>query len=143
MDEQPRLSDLRSFLVWILATKFHYLIILGIIVGIFATLIINRLDYAVRALIYIVPGLLAAIFVWNLYRNGEKYPETLNLMQPHRKFFQILFVVLFALSLLALYFSPPGPGIILSYSPCCSVAFSCRSSQIPSNRRSSCLKSAV
>ena len=84
--------------------------------------IINRLDYAVRALIYIVPGLLAAIFVWNLYRNGEKYPETLILMQPHRKLFQILFVVLFALSLLALYFSPTRPWyyfVLLTLLFCC------------------------
>ena len=122
MDEKPKVSDLRSFLVWILATKFHLLIILGIIAGIAATLVINRLDYAVRALIYIIPGLLAAIFVWNLYRNGEKYPETLNLMQPHRKFFQILFVVLFALSLLALYFSPTRPWyyfVLLTLLFCC------------------------
>jgi hypothetical protein len=109
MDEKPRLLDLRALLNGILATKFHYLIILVILAGIAATVIMNRLDYAVRALIYIVPGLLAAIFLWNLYRNGEKYPQTLLLMQPHRKFFQILFVVLFALSLLALYFSLTRP----------------------------------
>lgn len=109
MDERPKLSDLRSVLAWILATKFHYLILLGIIAGIAATVFINRLDYAVRALIYIVPGLLAMLFLWNLYRNGEKYPRTLLLMQTHRKFFQILFVVLFALSLSALYFSPTRP----------------------------------
>ena len=109
MDEKPRLLDLRAFLNGILATKFHYLIIMVIIAGIAATVIMNRLDYAVRALIYIVPGLLAAIFLWNLYRNGEKYPQTLLLMQIHRKFFQILFVVLFALSLPALYFSLTRP----------------------------------
>jgi hypothetical protein len=109
MDEKPRLLDLRALLNGILATKFHSLIILVILAGIAATVIMNRLDYAVRALIYIVPGLLAAIFLWNLYRNGEKYPQTLLLMQPHRKFFQILFVVLFALSLLALYFSLTRP----------------------------------
>jgi len=109
MDEKPRLLDFRALLNGILATKFHSLIILVILAGIAATVIMNRLDYAVRALIYIVPGLLAAIFLWNLYRNGEKYPQTLLLMQPHRKFFQILFVVLFALSLLALYFSLTRP----------------------------------
>jgi hypothetical protein len=122
MDEKPRLSDLRSILIGILATKFHYLIILVIIAGIAATVIMNRLDYAVRALIYIVPGLLATIFLWNLYRNGEKYPQTLILMQSHRKFFQILFVVLFALSLLALYFSSTRPWyyfILITLLFCC------------------------
>ena len=109
MDEKPRLLDFRALLNGILATKFHYLIILVILAGIAATVTMNRLDYAVRALIYIVPGLLATLFLWNLYRNGEKYPQTLLLMQPHRKFFQILFVVLFALSLLALYFSLTRP----------------------------------
>jgi len=109
MDEKPRLLDFRALLNGILATKFHSLIILVILAGIAATVIMNRLDYAVRALIYIVPGLLAAIFLWNLYRNGEKYPQTLLLMQIHRKFFQILFVVLFALSLPALYFSLTRP----------------------------------
>jgi len=122
MDEKPRLLDLRAFLNGILATKFHYLIILVIIAGMAATVIMNRLDYAVRALIYIVPGLLATIFLWNLYRNGEKYPQTLILMQAHRKFFQILFVVLFALSLLALYFSSTRPWyyfILITLLFCC------------------------
>lgn len=109
MDAAKTPSDLRSRLIRILATQFHFLIILGIIAGIAATVIINRLDYAVRALIYIVPGLLAAAFLWNLYRSGEKYPPLLLLMQPHRKGIQILFVVLYALSLLALYFSPTRP----------------------------------
>jgi len=122
MDEKPKLSDLRSLLAWILATKFHFLIILGIIAGITATVVINRLDYAVRALIYIVPGLLAAIFLWNLYRNGEKYPRTLLLMPAHRKFFQILFVVLFALSILSLYFSSTRPWyyfVLITLLFCC------------------------
>jgi len=122
MDEKPRLLDLRALLNGILATKFHYLIILVILAGIAATVIINRLDYAVRALIYIVPGLLATIFLWKLYRNGEKYPQTLLLMQAHRKFFQILFVVLFALSLLALYFSLTRPWyyfVLITLLFCC------------------------
>jgi hypothetical protein len=122
MDERPKLTDLRSVLNWILATKFPFLIILGIIVGIAATVMINRLDYAVRALIYIVPGLLAAIFIWSLYRNGEKYPHTLLLMQSRRKFFQILFVVLYALSLLALYFSSTRPWyyfVLITLLFCC------------------------
>jgi hypothetical protein len=122
MDVHKILSDLRSALVWILATKFPYLIVLGIIVGIAATVLINRLDYAVRALIYIIPGLLAAICIWKVYRSGEKYPTTLILMQAHRKFFQMLFVVLFALSLLALYFSPTRPWyyfVLLTLLFCC------------------------
>ena len=109
MDISRNLSDLRSFLVQVLATKFHYLIILAIIAGVAVTFIMDRLDYTVRAMIYIVPGILAAFFLLITYRHGEKYPRTFTLIQPYRKVFQIFFVVLFACSILALYFSSTRP----------------------------------
>jgi hypothetical protein len=109
MDLFKGLSDFRSFLVQVLATKFHYLIVLGIISVIAVTYGIGRPDYAVRALIYIIPGILTIIVIWIFYRKGEKYPDTLLLLKPHRKLFQILFVSLFILSMLSLYFSPYRP----------------------------------
>jgi hypothetical protein len=109
MDVSRSLSDLRSFLVRVLANKFPYLIILAIIAGVGVTFIMDRLDYTVRAMIYIVPGILAVLFLLNTYRHGEKYPRALTLIAPYRKFFQFIFVVLFAGSILALYFSSTRP----------------------------------
>jgi len=109
MDVFKRLSDLRSFLVQVLATKFHYLIILGILAVIAFTYGIGRPDYTIRALIYIIPGILTIVVIWVLYKKGEKCPDTLQLIQPHRKLFPILFVSLFILSMLSLYFSPYRP----------------------------------
>ncbi len=109
MDIFKGLSDLRSFLVQVLATKFHYLILLGIIFGIVFTYSIGRLDYAVRALIYIIPGILIIVILWIFYRKGEKCPDNLLLVKPPGKLFQILFVVLYILSLLSLYFSAYRP----------------------------------
>jgi hypothetical protein len=93
----------------ILATKFHYLIILGIISGIAITLLIGRPDFTVRGLIYFIPAFLVAIVLFILYKKGRKYPDSLILMQANRKFFQILFVLLFLVSVLSLYFSSYRP----------------------------------
>src|SRR5665647_2188446 len=95
MDIFKGLSDVRSFLVQVLATKFHYLLLLGIISGIVLTYSIGRLDYAVRALIYIVPGILIIVILWIFYRKGEKGPDTLLLVKSPRILFQIFFVVLY------------------------------------------------
>ena len=109
MDVNKKLSDLRSFLTGILATKFHYLIIFGIICGIAITLLIDRPDFTVRGLIYFIPGFLVAILLFILYRKGRKYPDSLIFLRTNGKFFQILFVIYFVLSLLALYFSSYRP----------------------------------
>jgi len=109
MDINRKMSDFRSNLILALATKFHYLIILGVIAGIALTLVIGRSDYAVRGLIYIVPGILAAILLLVIYRRGMKYPDSLILLQANRKVFYLTFVVLFTLSILALYYSPYRP----------------------------------
>jgi hypothetical protein len=109
MDFTKRLSDFYSYLKLALATKFHYFIIFAIICGIAITLIIGRPDFTIRAFIYIVPGILVSILLVKLYRKGEKLPDTLILIQANRKFFQIIFVSLFALSILALYFSSYRP----------------------------------
>ena len=109
MDLNKRLSELRSFLTGILATKFHYLIILVIISGILVTLLIGRPDFTIRGLIYFIPGILVAIFLLYLYRKGKRYPDSLILLRADRKIFQILFVLLFILSLLAVYFSSYRP----------------------------------
>jgi len=109
MDIHKKLSDFRSNLISVLATKFHYLIILGIIAGIIITFVIGRPDYAVRGLIYIVPGILVVLLLLFLYRTDGKYPDTLILSQANRKVFSISFVALFTLSLLALYFSSYRP----------------------------------
>jgi hypothetical protein len=109
MDLNKRLSELRSFLTGILATKFHYLIMLVIISGILVTLLIDRLDFTIRGLIYFIPGVLVAIFLFGLYRKGKRFPDSLILLRADRKFFQIFFVLLFVLSLLALYFSSYRP----------------------------------
>ena len=109
MDFTKRLSDFRSFLILALATKFRYFIIFTIICGIALTLIMGRPDFTIRAFIYIIPGILVAILLMKLYRKGEKYSDILILTRAHRKYFQIIFVVLYALSLLSLYFSPYRP----------------------------------
>ena len=109
MNITKKLSELRSGLVQVFATKFHYVIIFAIICGIAITLIIGRPDFAIRGFIYIVPGILVTVLLVKLYRNGEKYPDTLTLIQGSKKFLQILFVSLFALSILALYFSSYRP----------------------------------
>jgi len=109
MDVTKKISDLRSFMTGILATKFHYLIILGIISGIAITLLIGRPDFTVRGLIYFIPAFLVAIVLFILYKKGRKYPDSLILMQANRKFFQILFVLLFLVSVLSLYFSSYRP----------------------------------
>jgi len=109
MDVNKKISDLRSFLTGILATKFHFLIILGIFFGIAVTLLIDRPDFTVRGLIYFVPGILVATILFFIYRKGRKYPDTLIILQANRKYFQILFVLLYILSLLALYFSSYRP----------------------------------
>jgi len=109
MDINKKLSDFRSNLILVLATKFPYLIILGIFAGLSVTFALNRPDYAIRGLIYIVPGILVAILLLILYRRGRKYPDTLILLQANKKIFYISFVSLFTLSLLALYFSSYRP----------------------------------
>jgi len=109
MDVTRILSDLRSYLISALATKFHYFIIIAIICGIALTLLMGRPDFTIRALIYIIPGILVAILLMKLYHTDEKYTGMLVLTQIRRKYFQILFVVLFTLSILALYFSPYRP----------------------------------
>ena len=65
--------------------------------------------FAIRGFIYIVPGILVTILLVKLYRNGEKYPDTLTMIQGNKKYLQILFVSLFCLSILALYFSSYRP----------------------------------
>ena len=109
MDVFKVLSDFRSFLMQILATKFHYLILIGIITGVIFTYSIGRLDYAVRGLIYIIPGILIMVILWIFYRKGEKLPDSLLLVKTHGNLFPILFVFLYSISLLALYFSPYLP----------------------------------
>ena len=109
MDVNKKLSDFRLFLIGILATKFHYLIFFGIVAGIALTLLMGRPDFTIRGLIYFVPGILVAIVLFILYRKGRKYPDSLILTQVNRKFFQIIFVMLFVLSILALYFSSYRP----------------------------------
>ena len=109
MDVNKKISDLRSFLTGILATKFHYLIILGIISGIAVTLLIGRPDFTIRGLIYFIPMILVAFLLFIVYRKDRKYPGTLIILQANRKFFQILFVLLFVLSVLGLYFSSYRP----------------------------------
>jgi hypothetical protein len=109
MDIFKGLSDLRSFIINLLATKFHYLLLLAVVAGIIFTYSINRLDYAARALIYIVPCILIIFILWIFYRKGEKCPDTLLLVQLPRNFLRILFVSLFILSILSLYFSPYRP----------------------------------
>ena len=109
MDVTRRLSDFRVFLLSALATKFHYFILVVLTCGIVLTLLMGRPDFTIRALIYIIPGILVTILLMKLYRTGEKYTGTLVLIHVRRKYFQIIFVVLFALSILALYFSPYRP----------------------------------
>jgi len=109
MDIIKIVSELRSSLVLALATKFHFLIIFGIIAGLALTLILNRLDFAIRGLIYIIPGIFIVIFLLILYKKRNRVPETLILMQANRKIFLILFFSLYALSILALYFSSYRP----------------------------------
>lgn len=103
------LAGFRSSLLTALATKFHYLIIVGIIAGLALTLLLDRPDFAIRGLIYFIPGILVAIILFKFYKKGGKVPETLIMMQANRKFLQILFVSLFAVSILALYFSSYRP----------------------------------
>jgi len=109
MDFTKSFSDFCSYMKLALATKFHYFILFAIICGIAITLILGRPDFTIRALIYIVPGILVTVLLLRLYRKGEKLPDTLILIQENRKFFQIIFVSLFALSLLSLYFSSYRP----------------------------------
>ncbi|MGA2913722.1 MAG: hypothetical protein ABSE07_09435 [Methanoregula sp.] len=109
MDITKIVSDFRSSLLVALATKFHYLIVFGIIAGLALTVVLNRPDFAIRGLIYIIPAIFIVILLSKLYKKGGKVPETLILMQPNRIYFQILFVSLFALSILALYFSSYRP----------------------------------
>jgi hypothetical protein len=109
MDLIKWLSHLRSELLLALATKFHYLILIGIVAGIGVTLLINRPDFAIRGIIYIVPGILISIVLWKLYKKGEKYPDSLVLIQANEKIFPIIFVIIFIFSLLALYFSVYRP----------------------------------
>ena len=103
------LSGFRSSVLTALATKFHYLIIIGIIAGLALTFLMGRPDYAIRGLIYFIPGILVAIILFKFYKKGGRVPETLIMMQANRKFLQILFVSIFAVSLLALYFSSYRP----------------------------------
>jgi hypothetical protein len=109
MDITRKFPDLRLFLTGILATKFPLLIILGMVSAIGVTLLLGRPDFAVRSLIYVIPGIIVAIIVFFIYRNGKKFPDPLIMMRANRQFFQILFVLLFILSVLALYFSSYRP----------------------------------
>lgn len=109
MDINRILSDFRSSLLLALATKFHFLIIFGIIAGLSLTLLLNRLDFAIRGLLYIIPGIFIVILLLLLYKRQSRVPETLILMQANKKIFLILFVSLYALSMLALYFSSYRP----------------------------------
>jgi hypothetical protein len=109
MDITRKFPDLRLFLTGILATKFPLLIILGMVSAIGVTLLLGRPDFAVRSLIYVIPGIIVAIIVFFIYRNGKKFPDPLIMMRANMQFFQILFVLLFILSVLALYFSSYRP----------------------------------
>lgn len=109
MDINKIISDFRSTLLTAFATQFHYLMIFGIIAGLALTVVLKRPDFAIRGIIYIIPAILIVILLLILYKKGRKVPETLILVQANRIFFQILFVSLFALSILALYFSSYRP----------------------------------
>jgi len=109
MDFTKSFSDFCSYLKLALATKFYYLIIFAITFGIALTLIMGRPDFTIRAFIYIIPGILVTVLLLRLYRKGEKLPDVLILIRSKRIFFQITYVSLFALSLLALYFSSYRP----------------------------------
>ena len=52
-------SSFRVGLLHILATKLHYLLVLGILSGIAVTIIIHRPDFAVRGLIFLYLHLLS------------------------------------------------------------------------------------
>jgi hypothetical protein len=82
---------------------------MAIICGIFYTILIYRLDFTVRGLIYFIPGLLASILIFLLYRNKKIYKETLIMHTAHEKLFQVFFVIVFILSILALYYSDYRP----------------------------------
>jgi hypothetical protein len=109
MNINKKLSEFRNYLISLLATKFHYFLLFAIICGIAGTFLIGRPDFAIRGIIYFVPGILIAILLVKLYHKGEKYPDTLFLIQGNKKIFQIVFVALFVLSILALYFSSYRP----------------------------------
>ena len=110
MDLIKRASNFRLFLLNALETKFHYVIIVGIICGIAFTVIIQRPDFAVRSIIYIIPGILVAIFLYNMYKKDKKLPETLILVRTNEKILQVLFTLFFILSVISLYLSPTRPG---------------------------------
>ena len=109
MELNKILSDFRSSLLTALATKFPYLIIIGILAGLALTFLLNRPDFAIRGLVYFIPGILVAIVLFKFYKKGGKVPDMLTMMQADRKFLQILFVSLFAVSIFALYFSSYRP----------------------------------
>jgi len=72
-------------------------------------MLINRPDFAIRGIIYIVPGIIITVLLWKLYKKGGMFPDSLVLINKNEKLFQIVFVIVFILSLLALYFSVYRP----------------------------------
>ncbi len=115
MDVSKKISDFRLSVLGFLAARFPYLIVIGIVAGVAITLLIGRPDFTIRGLIYFVPGILVAVILFMVYRKGRKFPDSLILIEANRKFFQIIFVLLFIASVLVLYFSPyrPYPYFVL------------------------------
>jgi hypothetical protein len=109
MDISKKISDFRLSVLGFLAERFPYLIVIGIVAGVAITLLMGRPDFTIRGLIYFVPGILVAVVLLLVYRKGRKFPDSLILIEANRKFFQILFVLLFIASVLVLYFSPYRP----------------------------------
>jgi len=98
------------YLLNIVAIKFHYIILIGILAGIAFTLIIHRMDFAIRGIIYILPGLLVVIFLYNMYKQNKKIPDKLYLIQIDKKILLISFILIFILSVVSLYLTPTRPG---------------------------------
>lgn len=102
-------SRARAWLIDILATKYHLLLLAGTISGIVVTVLMNRIDYTVRALIFILPAGVVSVLVYWVYNGRIRILELFSTGGVGKKTKIILFFILFGISAISLLLTPYRP----------------------------------
>ncbi|HQJ88812.1 MAG TPA: hypothetical protein PLY91_09765 [Methanoregulaceae archaeon] len=102
-------SQVRSWLIEILASKFHLILLASVLLGIVATILLKRPDYTIRALIFIIPAGFVSFQIFQVYRGRIRIQNRISLRLPETRITVIVFLLLFGLSVISLWFAPYRP----------------------------------
>jgi hypothetical protein len=128
---KPNLNRIGLSLIKLLVRYFPFIIFLGVIIGLTVALILDRLDYAVRALVIVIPALLASYAIRKIYEKGT-LNKNLIFFNTNNYWITGLFTALFLLSISSVIISPERPWF---YFILIAVLFCVISVQIFSNNR--------